>query len=79
MQPRIELGLFAQDVPQRELGAGLTRVETGLRLRYEFSRQFGPYIGVGHEAKIGETADIARLMGEDPGSVRFLAGISMWF
>jgi len=79
LQPRIELELSAQDIPERALGAGLTRIEPGLRLRYEFVREFAPYIGVEYEASIGETADIVRAGGEDPDGVLFLAGIRAWF
>ncbi|MHA6332612.1 copper resistance protein B [Qipengyuania sp. CAU 1752] len=79
LQPRVELEFSAQDIPERELGAGLTKVEPGLRLRYEIAREFAPYIGVGYEAKLGETADIARANGEDTHGFALLAGIRAWF
>src|SRR5690606_5387904 len=70
LQPQIEVAVSAQDIPERGIGAGLTSVEAGLRLRYEFAREFAPYVGFGYEAKLGGTADYARLSGEDP--TRFL-------
>ncbi|MCA0909044.1 copper resistance protein B [Qipengyuania gaetbuli] len=79
LQPRAELELSAQDIPEREIGAGLTKLETGLRLRYEFAREFAPYVGVGYEAKLGETADIARLAGEDTDGIALLLGLRAWF
>ncbi len=79
LQPRVELQLAAQDIPEREIGAGLTKVETGLRLRYEIAREFAPYVGVGYEAKIGQTAEIAKAAGEDPDGLAFLLGIRAWF
>lgn len=79
LQPRVELNLSAQDVPEDRIGAGLTDAELGLRLRYEIGREFAPYIGVSYEAKTGRTADFARAAGEDPTSVSFLAGIRVWF
>lgn len=79
LQPRAEVNLSAQDVADRELGSGLTSIEAGLRLRYEFAREFAPYIGVEYEAKLGETADIARAKGEDPDSVSLLIGLRTWF
>ena len=79
LQPRMELELSAQDIPEREIGAGLTKIETGLRLRYEIAREFAPYVGVGYEAKIGQTADIAKAAGEDPDGLAFLLGIRAWF
>ena len=79
LQPRVELELSAQDIPEREVGAGLTKIEPGLRLRYEIAREFAPYVGVEYEAKLGETADIAKAAGEDPDGLKFLLGVRAWF
>ncbi|MBX7528464.1 copper resistance protein B [Qipengyuania sp. 1NDH10] len=79
LQPRVELELSAQDIPERAIGAGLTKIEPGLRLRYEIAREFAPYVGVEYEAKLGETADIAKAAGEDPDGVKLLLGIRAWF
>ncbi len=79
LQPRVELNLSAQAVPERDLGSGLTSIEAGLRLRYEILREFAPYIGVGYEAKLGDTADIARADGEDPDGISFVVGLRAWF
>ena len=79
LQPRVELELAAQDIPERGIGAGLTKIEPGLRLRYEIAREFAPYLGVEYEAKLGETADLAREEGEDAAGFKLLAGIRAWF
>ena len=79
LQPRIEAELAAQDIPERAIGAGFTKIEPGLRLRYEIAREFAPYVGVEYEAKLGETADIARLAGEDPDGVKAVVGLRVWF
>ena len=79
LQPRIELELSAQDIPQQETGSGLTSLEAGMRLRYEFIREFAPYIGVEYETKLGDTRDYARIAGEDASGWRVLAGIRAWF
>ena len=79
LQPRIEVELSAQTVAEREIGAGLTKIEPGVRLRYEFVPEFAPYIGIEYEAKLGETADIARAAGEDPDGLKLLAGVRAWF
>ncbi|QYJ08121.1 copper resistance protein B [Qipengyuania flava] len=79
LQPRIEIEASAQDIPARGIGAGFTKIEPGLRLRYEFVPEFAPYIGVEYEAKLGETADIARLAGEDPDGFKLLIGLRAWF
>lgn len=79
LQPRAELSLSAQAVPERDLGSGLTATEAGLRLRYEILREFAPYVGVAYEAKLGDTADIARAGGEDPDGISLVIGLRAWF
>ncbi|MEO7128577.1 MAG: copper resistance protein B, partial [Rhodoferax sp.] len=51
----------------------------GIRVRYEFSRQFAPYVGVEWANRFGETADLARAAGEPTRSTRFVAGVRFWF
>ncbi len=79
LQPRIEAEFAAQDIPERGVGAGLTKIEPGVRLRYEVTREFAPYIGFEYEAKTFETADIARDAGEDPDGFKFILGLRAWF
>lgn len=79
LQPRAELNFSAQDVPENRIGAGLSSAELGLRLRYEITRQFAPYVGVSYDAKTGQTARYARADGEDPTSTNFVAGVRIWF
>lgn len=78
-QPRTELNFSAQDVAALGIGSGLSTAELGLRLRYEIRREFAPYIGVNWERSVGDTADFARLAGDDPGAVSFVAGVRLWF
>lgn len=79
LQPRIELNLYGRDDPRRGIGAGLATLEAGLRLRYEISRQFAPYLGIEHERRFGRTADMARAIGESAGDTRLVAGLRIWF
>lgn len=79
LQPRLELNLAAQDVPELGIGAGLDAIEAGLRLRYQFAREFAPYIGIEQEWKIGQSADYARADGEDPSVTNYVVGIRFWF
>jgi copper resistance protein B len=79
LQPRAEVALSAQDVPELGLGSGVTKIETGLRLRYEIAREFAPYVGVGYEAALGRTADIIRADGGDPDGFAVLVGLRAWF
>lgn len=79
LQPRVEATFSAQDVPELGIGAGLDRAEAGLRLRYEFAREFAPYIGIDQEWRIGQSADYARAEGEDPSVTNYVVGIRFWF
>lgn len=79
LQPRAEVNLSAQDVPELGIGAGVDSLEAGLRLRYEFTREFAPYIGVEREWKLGQSADYARLAREDPGMTSYVVGALLWF
>ncbi len=79
LQPRIEVNLAAQDVPELGIGAGIDTIETGLRLRYEITREFGPYIGISQEWKLGRSADYARADGEDPSVTNYVVGVRFWF
>lgn len=79
LQPLLEVELYGKDDPRRGIGSGLSTVEAGLRLRYEVTRQFAPYIGVSHERAFGDTADYRRDEGEDSRDTRFVAGLRFWF
>ncbi len=79
LQPRVELNLSAQDIPENRLGAGLTDAELGLRLRYEIRRQFAPYVGVSYVTQTGRTLDFTRAQGKQPATTSFVAGARMWF
>lgn len=74
-----EATLHAKDDPEIGVGAGLSTIEAGARLRYEFSRRFAPYIGVEFERAFGETADLRRDDGEPTRDTRLVAGIRFWF
>ncbi len=79
LQPRAEIEASAQSIPEIGIGAGLTGIEVGLRLRYEFAREFAPYVGVEWTGKTGETARLARAAGDRPTSIGYVAGIRFWF
>ncbi len=79
LQPRAEMNFAAQDIPAYGVGAGLSTVELGARLRYEITRQFAPYMGVSWTRAVGDTADFMRADGEGPGSLSIVAGLRTWF
>lgn len=79
LQPRTEINLSAQNIQQTGVGAGVSNVELGLRLRYEITREFAPYIGVSYDGAIGKTADYASQRGEEPHRTSFVVGIHSFF
>ena len=79
LQPRLEAELALHDVPELAVGSGLVETDLGLRLRYEITRKFAPYVGVRWARRYGSTADRARARGDDVEDVAFLAGFRAWF
>jgi len=78
-QPLLELNLLGEDDPERRLGSGVTTAEIGLRLRYEVTRRFAPYLGVVYERAYGSTADFRQEDGEHVDDTRVVAGLRVWF
>jgi copper resistance protein B len=79
LQPLVEAEFHGKDDPRRGIGAGLGQVEAGLRLRYELSRRFAPYVGVVHGRAFGRTADMRRARGEADEGTHLVAGVRLWF
>ena len=79
LQWHAEAELFAKDDEDRGIGAGLSKLKGGLRLRYEVRRQFAPYIGVTWERAFGGTADFRRDRFDDVSDTRLVAGVRVWF
>lgn len=78
-QPEIEMNFYSRSDPSREIGSGLSDLDTGLRLRYEISRKFAPYVGFAYTQSFGETASFTR---EQRGIVhdpRFIFGVRLWY
>jgi len=78
LEPELELNFYSKADPRRGLGSGLADMDSGLRLRYEFSRKFAPYIGVAYENRFGSSAALTRASGEKPSSLRFTVGLRAW-
>jgi len=79
LQPTLEAGIAADDDPRRGAGSGLGRAEAGLRLRYEITRRFAPYVGFVHERRFSRTATLHHDAGEDARDSRWVAGVRFWF
>lgn len=72
LQPSIEAELRDRRDVGADIGAGLSKVEAGLRLRYEIVRRFAPYVGLVHERRTH--AD-----GADSRETRVVGGVRLWF
>lgn len=79
LQPKAEINLHGRNDERRGVGAGFSDASVGLRLRYEISRQFAPYLGVTWTRAYGSSADMQRADGEDTSEARLVAGIRFWF
>jgi copper resistance protein B len=79
LQPALEINAYGHDDPERLIGAGVSDLDLGLRLRYEFRREFAPYLGVSWVKRFGDTADLARAAGEEDDEISLVAGFRLWF
>lgn len=79
LQPELETNIAIQQVEEFGVGSGLNDVELGLRMRYEISRQFAPYVGVNWTRKFGDTADLAEEEGESTDNFAFVGGLRLLF
>lgn len=79
LQPKAEVNLHGRNDERRGIGAGFSDASVGLRLRYEISRQFAPYLGVTWTRAYGNSTDMTRAEGEDTSEARLVAGIRFWF
>ena len=77
-QTRLEATLAGKPDPARELGAGLTTTEFGIRIRYEFRRDLAPYAGVTWHRTYYGTADHHRVHGEPVATARAVIGLRVW-
>jgi copper resistance protein B len=78
LQPRGEVELSAENIPELGIGSGLTEASLGLRLRYQVSPLVAPYVGVEYEHAFGDTRDFRRAEDERADGFSLLAGIRLW-
>ncbi len=79
LQPEVEVNAALQTVEAFGVGSGLTDLTLGLRLRYEFSREVAPYVGVVWTRKFGQTADLARDADESIDDLALVGGLRLLF
>lgn len=79
LSPEVSMNLYSKNDSAVGIGSGLSDMALGLRLRYEVTREFAPYIGVNWTKMFGQTADYARSSGEDTSDGQIVVGIRAWF
>lgn len=79
LHPELEFNAHGRSDPDRGIGAGLGTMQAGLRLRYEITRQFAPYVGLEYQQAFGGTADFRRREGESVRDARLVLGLRVWF
>jgi copper resistance protein B len=79
LQTELEVNAYGKDDPERQIGAGVSDLQLGFRLRYEIHRELAPYVGVAWLRRLGKTADLVQASGQDPSVWQVLAGIRFWF
>lgn len=79
LQPEIEVNAYGTSDEARDIRAGVSSIEAGLRLRYEIRRSVAPYVGIAWQRLTGGTADLASDQGRRVTDRRWVAGIRLWF
>jgi len=79
LQPRLEANFYGKEDAARDLGAGLSDLTIGMRLRYEIRREFAPYVGIEWVGQYGGTADYTRAAGDPTKETYYVAGLRFWF
>ncbi len=72
LQPRAELDIAFSDIPELDAESGLSEASVGLRLRYEVTRKFAPYVGIEWEKHFRDSTG-------DESDTTLLAGLRFWF
>lgn len=78
MEPQAEVNFYSKDDPARKTGSGFSDIDGGLRLRYELTRKFAPYIGYTYSGAYGSSAAYQRQAGDSTHTSSFVFGVRVW-
>jgi len=79
LQPQIEMNFYSRPDPARAVRAGLSDIDTGVRLRYEIDRTFAPYVGVTYAGAFGASQGPPGPRDPTRNTLRFTVGLRTWF
>ena len=78
LQPQVETNFYSRADRARGIGTGLSDLDGGVRLGYQFSRKFAPYVGYVYSGAFGGTAKLSRQAEEPTSASQFVFGIWWW-
>ncbi len=79
LQPRIDTTFSFSKIEELGIGTGINNIKIGFRLRYEFKREFAPYVGINWLKLFGQTKEFAKTEGKSTDSLDVFFGLRMWF
>ncbi|MDN3564111.1 copper resistance protein B [Paeniroseomonas aquatica] len=79
LQPEAELNFASGWDRDALISPGIYRTEFGVRLRYEITREFAPYIGYSYESFNGGSSGLSRRLEQKPSQSTVVAGIRLFF
>ena len=74
LTPSIAIAGYTKDDQNIQIGKGLANLTLGARVRYEFTREFAPYVGIEWSKNFGNTSDFSPL-----DETNAVAGVRVWF
>ncbi|MEM8982634.1 MAG: copper resistance protein B [Pseudomonadota bacterium] len=79
LQPKLEIDAAVNDDVETGVYRGINSVEAGLRLRYEWRREFAPYVGILHESAIGNARRTFNATGRQTSETVYVLGLRAWW
>jgi copper resistance protein B len=79
LQPVVEMEFYGKSNASIGVGSGMSSAAAGLRLRYQLTREFAPYVGVAWVKALGDTANLADDSDLANGAPRLVTGVRVWF
>ena len=79
LQPRLAISGSLSGSKRFDRQSGFNSIRLGLRYRYEFSREFAPYVGMYWSRSLGNSADVAKINGEPLSETGVVLGARFWF
>jgi len=79
LTPSFKINAYKEDDVKMGIGSGLSSTELSIRLRYEFTRKFAPYIGIKLNNTYGNTANYIKTEGGKVAETSVVVGLRFWF